>query len=236
MAVPPRLTDDPVALHGFEPGKQIFECPGLDMVHARHAVGGRRTFVEHPTRAGRRLLERPLEGLALLPAGQHLPLHVGQVDLRGERLEPLAHGWIYLQRPVRTQRDEALSGPAVPPSLAAPGARPASFQSRPPGLLGSPEPFFRPFRGDQTAAHTSGLAPPPDRCRARSQGLRRRDPPARERRRRPWQRAQGCLRRQVSPSTRADETADWNDCTGTKRLTPTCLTEPPGGRSGLVGW
>ena len=50
VAVPARLARDVEALHGLEPGEQVLEHPGLDVMHAGHPVGGRRSLVEGPER------------------------------------------------------------------------------------------------------------------------------------------------------------------------------------------
>ena len=72
------------ALHGLEPGEDVLERAGLDVVGARAAVGRRRALVEDPLRLAGGLLEAPGEDLVGLPPLQDLLLEGGQVDLRGQ--------------------------------------------------------------------------------------------------------------------------------------------------------
>ncbi len=88
-AGPPRHVK---SLHGLEPREGVLEHPGLDVVHAGHAVRCRRTFVENPGRAASGLLKRALEDLALAPAAQHLVLESGQVSAGGQRGIGARHG------------------------------------------------------------------------------------------------------------------------------------------------
>src|SRR3989442_9172606 len=74
MAVPARTARHVKALHGLEAGEGVLEYPGLDVVHARHAVRGRRALVEGPERAARGFRQRALEDVPGLPAGQDLML------------------------------------------------------------------------------------------------------------------------------------------------------------------
>src|SRR5690349_3962682 len=85
MTVPARLAWHVEALHGLEPGEDVLEDAGLDVMHARRAVGGRRPLVKGPQRPRGRLLQGALEHLAVLPPPEHLVLHGGQVDRRGQR-------------------------------------------------------------------------------------------------------------------------------------------------------
>src|SRR5690349_19282976 len=85
MTVPARLAWHVEALHGLEPGEDVLEDAGLDVMHARRAVGGRRPLVKGPQRPRGRLLQGALEHLAVLPPPEHLVLHRGQVDRRGQR-------------------------------------------------------------------------------------------------------------------------------------------------------
>ena len=118
-----------------------------------HAVGGRRPLVEGPERPPAVCVQRPLEELAVPPAGEHLVLHGGQVDRCGQVGEVARAAWcrlcraaggagaacpgamvVVLRRGARGP-DAARSrgfaggtrraggGPAVPPSLAAAPAR-----------------------------------------------------------------------------------------------------------------
>ena len=93
VAVPAGLAGDVEPLHGLEPGKQVLEDPGLDVVHARHAVRRGRPLVERPPGRALRLAERRLERPHPAPPGQHLVLDRGQVRLRGQgrhRAAPVA--------------------------------------------------------------------------------------------------------------------------------------------------
>ncbi len=87
MAVPAGLAGHVEPLHGLEPGEDVLEDPGLDVVHAGHAVGGRRPLVEGPDLAGRRPVEGAIENLAVQPAPEDLVFHRGQVDRRGHGRE-----------------------------------------------------------------------------------------------------------------------------------------------------
>jgi hypothetical protein len=159
MAVPAGLARYVESLHGLEPGEDVLEYPGLDVMHPGHAVRGRRPLVEGPERAALSGLQRPLEELPVLPAGQHLMLHGGQVDGRGqvgEVARAVCLRGAACVRVVRGRHDwwsscgalpgwpsarsrgfaggtrRAGGGPAVPPSLAAspPGSATLSFMSR----------------------------------------------------------------------------------------------------------
>src|SRR3712207_7922657 len=72
---PPRSTLFPYAtLFRSEAGEDVLECPRLDVVRARAAVGGGRALVEVPLRPAGRGLERAGEDLVGLPAAQDLLL------------------------------------------------------------------------------------------------------------------------------------------------------------------
>ncbi len=125
VAVPAGLAAHVVALHGAEAGEDVLEDAGLDVVGARHAVGGGRSLVEDPLGAALGLLQALGEDLALAPEVEHGVLQRGKVDLGGHlavlrrchvRLPPA--DVFHFRR-----RDESVSAPAVPPSLA-PGVRP----------------------------------------------------------------------------------------------------------------
>ena len=80
VAVPAGLAGDVVALHRLEAGEDVLEDPGLDVVGAGHAVGGRRALVEGPRPAAGGLGQGGREGVVGLPERQDLPLHRRQVD------------------------------------------------------------------------------------------------------------------------------------------------------------
>ena len=71
-------------LHGLEARERVLEHPCLDVVHAGHAVRGRRALIEGPERAGRALVEGALEHVPVPPPGQYLVLDGRQVDDRGQ--------------------------------------------------------------------------------------------------------------------------------------------------------
>jgi hypothetical protein len=83
VAVPAGPAWHVVAAHGLVAGEHVLEDTGLDMVHAGHAVGGRRAFVEDPLRTAGVLLQGTLEDLVVAPAFEHLAFERGQVDLGG---------------------------------------------------------------------------------------------------------------------------------------------------------
>ena len=85
VAVPAGLADHVVALHRPEAGEHVLEDPGLDVVDAGLAVGGRRALVERPRLAVRGLLEARGEGVVLVPEREDVALQRRQVDLRRER-------------------------------------------------------------------------------------------------------------------------------------------------------
>ncbi len=62
-------------------GEDVFEHAGFDVVHARAAVGGRRSLVEGEQRSVRPRGQRPREGAVGLPSRQHVLLHRGEVGL-----------------------------------------------------------------------------------------------------------------------------------------------------------
>jgi hypothetical protein len=86
MAVPAGHPRDVVALHGLEPREDVLEYTRLDVVGARHAVGGGRAFVERPLRPGGSGFQAALEDLALAPQRDDVAVHRGQVDVRREWL------------------------------------------------------------------------------------------------------------------------------------------------------
>ncbi len=123
VAVPARLAWDVEPAHRLVAGEDVLEDTRLDVVHAGHAVGGRRPLEEDPGGAVRVLFERAFEDLAVTPAVEHLRLEGGQVDLRGERAEVgCGHRRGIPPRECFSMawRDEA-DGPAVPPSLTSSG-------------------------------------------------------------------------------------------------------------------
>lgn len=70
VAVPASLAGDVVALHGPVAREDVLEDPGLDVVRAGHAVGGRRALVEDPLRAALGLLQAALEDLLVAPEAE----------------------------------------------------------------------------------------------------------------------------------------------------------------------
>ncbi len=58
------------ALHGLEAREQVLEDPGLDVVHAGLAVGGRRALVEHPRLAAGGLLQAARRRPCRPPSGR----------------------------------------------------------------------------------------------------------------------------------------------------------------------
>ncbi len=111
VAVPAGAPRDRAAAHRLEPREEVLEDAGLDVVRAGVAVGGRRPLVEDPRLAARGLLQAALEDPVVAPAGEHVVLERGQVDLGGQG----AHA--VLRRGVLRRRDEVRARPAVPPSL-----------------------------------------------------------------------------------------------------------------------
>ena len=87
VAVPAGLAGHMEPLHGLEPREDVLEDPGLDVMHAGHAVGGGRALVEGPDLAGGRPVQGTVEDLAVPPALQDLVLHRGQVYRRGRGRE-----------------------------------------------------------------------------------------------------------------------------------------------------
>ncbi|GEM_PF-2078468 len=85
VAVPAGLAVDVVALHGLEPGEDVLEDAGLDVMGAGLAVGGRRTLEEVPRLAVPGGLQGLLEGVVAVPQVDDLVLHRRQVDLGGHR-------------------------------------------------------------------------------------------------------------------------------------------------------
>jgi hypothetical protein len=73
-----------VALHGLEPGEDVLEDAGLDVVDAGHAVGGGRALVEDPAGAVGVALQRAFEDLAVPPALQEVAFEGRKINLRGE--------------------------------------------------------------------------------------------------------------------------------------------------------
>ena len=85
VAVPAALAGHPVALHGPEPGVEVLEDPGPDVVEAGAAVGGRRALVEDPRRpAGARRLHLTGE-VGGPPALEHPRLERRADRARGRR-------------------------------------------------------------------------------------------------------------------------------------------------------
>ena len=83
MAVPSGLARDVVALHRPIAGEHVLEDAGLDVVGARHAVGGRWTLVEDPLRPTLRGSQRAGEHVLLAPQREDLMVECGEVHLRG---------------------------------------------------------------------------------------------------------------------------------------------------------
>src|SRR5699024_852147 len=128
VAVPAGLAVDPPALHGAEPREHVLEHPGLDVVRAGVAVGGRRPFVEGPRLTVGGLPPGLGEGVVGRPELEDLPIDGGQVDLGWYGAVPVgargAHpGWSFSYGVCRGGTIPVLAGrSAVPPSLA--GAMP----------------------------------------------------------------------------------------------------------------
>ena len=92
VAVPAGPTRHVVPAHRPEPGEEVLEGAGLDVVGAGRAVRGGRALVEDPGLALGRLLERAAEDVALVPALENLLLDRRQVDAGGQGGEARAHG------------------------------------------------------------------------------------------------------------------------------------------------
>ena len=147
VAVPAGLARYVEALHGLETGEDVLEDAGLDVVHAGHAVGGRRPLVEGPGQAALGLLQRLREDVGIMPADQHLALDRGQVDLGRQGGEAWRAAVGYLRHDGAASSNRNVAGgtsppcgvPAVPPSLAAAGAGRSRDRETPAGV--------RPSRG-----------------------------------------------------------------------------------------
>ena len=96
VAVPAGLAVDVEALHRLEAGEDVLERARLDVGRAGHAVGGGRAFVERPARRAVGLGQGRLEGLVLLPEGEHIVLHRRQIDLRRDCVVPGLGGHLIL--------------------------------------------------------------------------------------------------------------------------------------------
>src|SRR4030095_8374961 len=90
VAVPAALAVDPVAAHGPEPGEQVLEGPGLDVVDARAGGGRGWALVEHVRLGSDPLVDRALEHLAVAPQLQDAGIQRGEVEV-GVDLRELAH-------------------------------------------------------------------------------------------------------------------------------------------------
>ena len=78
VAVPAGLAVDAEALHGLEPGKDVLEHPGLDVVGAGLSVGGGRAFVEGPRLPSAGPLQRLGEGVVGGPEVENLVFQLGE--------------------------------------------------------------------------------------------------------------------------------------------------------------
>lgn len=173
-----------VAAHGAEAGEDVLEDACLDVVGARHAVGGGRALVEHPLGAALGLLQGLGEDLLFAPEVEHGVLERGQVDLGGHLAvrrrchQRASSGGLAAFRPEGRELCHSLRrlrrAPAVPPSLA-PGC--AVRTSEPPhwgreaGSTGRgwfAAAFFRRLRGDLHVALAPGLPPSPGRSGLRT--------------------------------------------------------------------
>ena len=104
VAVPPGLPVDAEALHRLETREHVLESARLDVVGARHAVGGGRALVERPTGAVGGLRQRLAESVVVAPEREHVVLQRRQVDLRRDGVVPGLGGHVF---PLRlTRADE----------------------------------------------------------------------------------------------------------------------------------
>ncbi len=184
VAVPAGLAGHVVAAHGAEAGEDVLEDAGLDVVGARHAVGGGRALVVHPLGAALGLLQALGEDLLLVPEREHGVLEGGQVDLGGHLAvrrrchQRASSGGLAAFRPEGRELRHCLRrlrrAPAVPPSLA---LRCGVCAGEPPhwgrdagstGRCCSAAAFFRRLRGDLHVALAPGLPPSPGRSGLRT--------------------------------------------------------------------
>ncbi len=114
VAVPAAAARHVVPLHGLEPGEHVLEHPGLDVVHARHAVRGWRPLVAGPGGPAGGLLQRALEHLAVGPGGQHLVLDRGQVQHRGQVRERPRNCMVLVRHAVRPPAGSSAGGWSPP--------------------------------------------------------------------------------------------------------------------------
>ena len=87
VAVPAALAGNVVAAHGLEPGVEVFEHAGPDVVEAGAAVGRGRALVEDPRWRALAQDLHLLEEVDLAPTREHLLLERDEVDLRVHRTE-----------------------------------------------------------------------------------------------------------------------------------------------------
>src|SRR5215471_9020705 len=87
MTIPAGPSRYPVTLHCHVPGENVLEYPGLDMMHARAAVRGRRPVVEPEQPAIPVLVQRLPDNPPVLPARQDPFLNRWQFRMLVDRLE-----------------------------------------------------------------------------------------------------------------------------------------------------
>ncbi len=150
VAVPAGLPLHHEALHGLEPGEDVLEDTRLDVVGARHPVGGGRSLVEGPARGVGAVVpgERPGEGVVGVPEAQDVALHGGKVDL-GWDGGVLGHRWSFW---LATRRSE--SRPVAEGTM----RRPWEGRARGTTLLGDRPAGGRPLVVPAAAGSTPAVA------------------------------------------------------------------------------
>ena len=143
----PALAGDVVALHRPVAGEDVLEDAGLDVVGARHAVGGRRPLVEGPRRSVGGGVEAALEHRGLAPAVDDLVVEGREVDVGRQRVVTVSRGTCSFESgDCSDSRDDAVERRGT--TLVDPrrlGRAPTSFRSGSTGSRGGcgDRPFFR---------------------------------------------------------------------------------------------
>ena len=80
VRIPAAAARDVIAAHDLVAREHILEGARQHMVHARLAIGGRRSFIKHILGSALALLDGLLEDLGLLPKLQHVFFHRSDIE------------------------------------------------------------------------------------------------------------------------------------------------------------
>ena len=96
VGIPAGLALHMEALHGLVAAHYVLDGARHYVMDTGHAVGRRRSLVEHERRTSLALLHAALKQIVAVPLSEHLFIYIAQIQLAAVFLEFLIHGCLYI--------------------------------------------------------------------------------------------------------------------------------------------